>query len=265
MIFALPLYDDNPIRRSPVVTWALIGMCIGVYLWQLGQDERAVSYEYGMIPAVLFGHAQLPSGFTGIPPWATIFTSMFMHGGLLHLGGNMLFLWIFGNNIEDLLGAARYLLLYLVSGVAAAMAQALPDPASEIPMIGASGAIAGVLGSYLVLYPRANVHVFVWIVIFFRIVTVPAWVMLGLWFLLQLFSGVSAGVHSPGVAFWAHVGGFVTGIALIALLRPSGVKLLQPPRSAPFQTAPPGDLIGRRTFHGSVPEAGRHPFNPPWG
>jgi membrane associated rhomboid family serine protease len=204
VIFALPLYDDNPIQRAPVVTWGLIGICVGAYLWQLGQDEEAVIYQYGMIPAVLFGHAQLPSGLAAIPAWVTIFTSMFLHGGFLHLGGNMLFLWIFGNNIEDVLGASRYLLLYLVSGVAAAMAQALPDPSSEIPMVGASGAIAGVLGAYLMLYPRANVHVFVWIVIFFRIVAVPAWVMLGFWFLLQLVSGISAGVHSPGVAFWAH-------------------------------------------------------------
>jgi membrane associated rhomboid family serine protease len=265
VIFALPLYDDNPIRRPPVVTWALIGVCIGAYLWQLGQDEEAIAYQYGMIPALLFGHAQLPSGLTGIPPWATIFTSMFLHGGLLHLGGNMLFLWIFGNNIEDVLGAVRYLLLYLVSGIAAAMAQALPDPSSDIPMIGASGAIAGVLGAYLVLYPYANVHVFVWIVIFFRIVTVPAWAMLGFWFLLQLFSGLAAGVHEPGVAFWAHAGGFVTGIVLIVLLRPYGAQLLRPQQSTPFQTAPAGDLIGRRTFHGSVPEAGRRPWDPPWG
>ena len=266
MIFALPLYDDNPIRRPPVVTWTLIGMCVGAYLWELGQDQEAVDFQYGMIPAVLFGNALLPLHLAAIPPWATIFTSMFLHGGLLHLGGNMLFLWIFGNNIEDVLGGARYLLLYLVSGVAAALTQALPDTASEIPMIGASGAIAGVLGAYLMLYPRANVHVFVWIIIFFRIINLPAWLMLGLWFLMQLVSGLAAGAQSPGVAFWAHVGGFVTGMALIALLRPRDVQLLHPQRSAAFQTAPPAALSGRRTFHGSVPESG-DPFRPgpPWG
>jgi membrane associated rhomboid family serine protease len=266
MIFALPLYDDNPIRRPPVVTWVLIGLCIGAFLWQLGQnDPDAVAYQYGMIPAVLFGHAQLQPGLAAIPGWVTIFTSMFLHSGFLHLGGNMLFLWIFGNNIEDVLGGLRYLLLYLVSGVAAAMAQALPDPASDIPMIGASGAIAGVLGAYLMLYPWANVHVFVWIVIFFRIVTLPAWLMLGLWFLMQLLSGLAAGAHSPGVAFWAHVGGFVAGIVLLAVLRPNEARFLQPARSAPFQTASPRALIGRRTFHGSVPEAGSYRPGPPWG
>ena len=265
MIFALPLYDDNPIRRAPVMTWVLIGMCVGAYLWELGQDEHAISYGYGMIPAVLFGHAQLTPGLAVIPPWATIFTSMFLHGGLLHLGGNMLFLWIFGNNVEDLLGGFRFLVLYFASGVAAALAQALPDLSSDIPMIGASGAIAGVLGAYLMLYPRANVHVFVWIIIFFRIFNLPAWLILGFWFLMQVLAGLSAGTHSPGVAVWAHAGGFVTGIILIMLLRPYGVQLLHAQQSAPFQSAPPGALIGRRTFHGSVPEAGRHPFDPPWG
>lgn len=264
MIFALPLYDDNPIRRTPVVTWGLIGMCIGAYLWQLGQDEQAVAFEYGMIPAVLFGHAELSPGVAAIPAWATIFTSMFLHGGLLHLGGNMLFLWIFGNNVEDVLGHSRYLLLYLASGVAAALTQALPDPGSDIPMIGASGAIAGVLGAYLMLYPRANVHVFVWIIIFFWIVTLPAWILLGLWFLMQLFTGLGQGAHTPGVAVWAHAGGFVVGIALLALLRPAGVQLLHPPQSAPYQRASASALTGRRTFHGSVPDAGRHPFEPPW-
>src|SRR5207248_1452552 len=145
-------------RRPPVVTWTVIGMCIGAFLWQLGQDNPdAVAYQYGMIPAAVFGHVRLSPDIAAIPAWATIFTSMFLHGGFLHLGGNVLFLWIFGNNVEDVLGGARYLLLYLVGGVAAAMAQALPDPASDIPMIGASGAIAGVLGAYLILYPQANV------------------------------------------------------------------------------------------------------------
>src|SRR4029077_3262341 len=138
-----------------------------------------VTFEFGMVPAVLFGDRALPPGLAVIPPWATIFTSMFLHGGWLHLGGNMLFLWIFGNNVEDLLGRARYLLLYLACGVAAALMQAAVDPISEVPMVGASGAIAGVLGAYLLVYPWANVHCFVWIVIFFWIVTVPAWVLLG--------------------------------------------------------------------------------------
>jgi len=268
VIFALPLYDDNPIRRPPLVTYTLIGACVGAFLWQLGQDSHVVALQYGMIPAVLFGYRELSPQLAVIPPWDTLFTSMFLHGGWFHLGGNMLFLWIFGNNIEDLLGGPRYLLLYLASGVAAALVQALAAAHSSVPMLGASGAIAGVLGAYLVTYPRANVHCFVWIVIFFWIVTVPAWILLGLWFAVQLISGLEASSATPGVAFWAHVGGFSTGIILFLLLRPRGIGLLQPQRSPVWVTAPPRALVGRHTFHhGSVPDAGRRYTGPPgpWG
>ena len=268
MIFALPLYDDNPIRRPPVVTYFLIGACVGAFLWQLGQPAKLVVLEYGMIPARLFGHRHLPLALSAIPPWVTIFTSMFLHGGWLHLGGNMLFLWIFGNNVEDLVGRARYLLLYLGSGIAAALAQALAAADSTIPMIGASGAIAGVLGAYLMIYPRANVHCFIWIIVFFSIVTVPAWILLGLWFALQLLSGLATDAVSPGVALWAHVGGFAAGIVLLLTLRPPRLTLLQPQRTPIWATAPPRAILGRRIFHrGSVPDAGRRYRRPPgpWG
>jgi membrane associated rhomboid family serine protease len=261
VIFALPLYDDNPIRRTPIVTYFLIGMCIGAFFWQFGQNED-VARAYGMIPAVLFHY--LPAGIQPIPAWTTLFTSMFLHGGWLHLGGNMLFLWIFGNNVEDLLGRGRFLLLYLASGVAAALAQALADKMGQVPMVGASGAIAGVLGAYLVTYPRANVHVFLWIVIFFWIVTVPAWILLGFWFVMQLFSGLGTEQGEPGVAFWAHVGGFIAGILLYLLLRPRRVMLLQPQKTPVFVAASPTALVGRRTFYGgSVPESGRGFRRPP--
>jgi membrane associated rhomboid family serine protease len=262
VIFALPLYDDNPIQRTPVVTYALIGMCIGAFFWQLGQDEETVAYGLGMIPAVLFGY--VPRNLQMIPPWATLFTSMFLHGGWLHLGGNMLFLWIFGNNVEDLLGRGRFLLLYLGSGVAAALAQALTDPTATIPMVGASGAIAGVLGAYLITYPHANVHVFLWIIIVFTIVTVPAWILLGFWFAMQVFSGLEAGRGEPGVAFWAHIGGFVAGVVLYLMQRPRRVMLLQPQKTPTFASAPPSALTGRRTFYsGSVPNTGRGWRRPP--
>ncbi len=266
MFFFLPLYDDNPTARTPFVTYALIGLCCLVFLWQLGQNADAVAYRYGMIPAVLFGTAHLPAQLVAVPPWATIFTSMFLHSGWLHIGGNMLFLWIFGNNIEDVLGHVRYLLLYLLSGVAAAMGQALSDPGSTLPMLGASGAIAGVLGAYLLLYPYANVHVLVLIVIILRIVTVPAWIMLGLWFAAQLLRGVFSG-GGAGVAFWAHVGGFVTGIVLLVLMRPRGVLLGRPRRTARFAATPPRQFAGRHTFHGSVPDSGPPRFGRrgPWG
>ena len=258
MIFAVPLYDDNPTRSDPLINYLLIGLCIGAFLWQLGQNERAILYGYGMIPAELFGLWHPPRAYQVVPAWSTLLTSMFLHGGWFHLIGNMLFLWIFGNNIEDVLGRGRYLLFYLGCGVVAALSQAFSSYGSHVPMVGASGAIAGVLGAYLLLYPNANVHVFVWIVIFFRIVNVPAWILLGLWFALQLVSGLARGPGTPGVAFWAHVGGFVSGVILIMLLRPSGVALLQPPRSRVFATAPPSAYAIRRTLHrGSVPSAGR--------
>ena len=258
MIFAIPLYDDNPTVRAPVVTYFLIGLCTGSFFWQLGHNEREILYAYGMIPAELFGSWRPPRLYQLLPPWAKILTSMFLHGGWFHLIGNMLYLWIFGNNIEDVLGRGRYLFLYLSCGIVAALAQAVSSPASHIPMVGASGAIAGVLGAYLLLYPHANVHCFVWIVIFFRIVNVPAWTMLGLWFALQLVSGISVASGKPGVAFWAHVGGFVTGLVLVIALRPSGVPLLQAPRSQVFASARPGAFTGRRRLYGgSVPPAGR--------
>lgn len=266
VVFAVPIYDDNPIQRPPVVTYALIGMCVGAWFWELTHGVEASAYQYGMVPAALFGY--LPAGRQPIASWATMFTSMFLHGGWLHLGGNMLFLWIFGNNIEDLLGRARFLLLYLASGVAAALVQALSAKHSYIPMVGASGAVAGVLGAYLITYPRANVHCFVWIVIFFWIVTVPAWVLLGFWFAMQLFSGLAASANEPGVAFWAHVGGFTAGTVLYLVLRPRRVKVLQPQRTPIWVSIPPSALQGRRTFHrGSVPDSGPPYRNPrsPWG
>ena len=262
MFFFLPLYDDNPITRTPVVTYALIGLCAIVFLWQLGQDDRVVAYSFGMIPSVLFGTAALPAKLAVVPPWATIFTSMFLHSGWLHIGGNMLFLWIFGNNVEEVLGHVRYLLLYLLSGAAAALGQALTDPSSTVPMLGASGAVAGVLGAYLLMYPYANVHVLVLLLIFLRIITVPAWILLCLWFGAQLVSGLLSG-SGAGVAFWAHVGGFVTGTGLILLMRPRGIVLFQQPRSARFATAPPRTFVGRHTFHGSVPDAGSRRYRRP--
>jgi len=238
----LPVSDDTPRRRLAVVTYGLIGACVLVFLWQIGQGEQAqqaIAYAYGMVPAVLFGEASLPHRLQLVPPWATLVTSMFLHGGWLHLIGNMLYLWLFGRGVESAFGAVRYLVFYLLCGIAAALTQGLIDPASKLPMIGASGAIAGTLGAYLVLYPRGNVVVFVWIFIFVRLITVPAVLMLGLWFLMQLVSGLAAAPGEGGVAFWAHVGGFVLGILLVPVFRHRDVPMLQPPRSRPFTAAPP--------------------------
>jgi rhomboid family protein len=263
VILAVPLYDDNPAVRAPLATHLLIGLCIGAFLWQLQQNPHLVPLRYGMIPAALFGTAPVPRAWQALPPWATIFTSMFLHGGWLHLIGNLVFLWIFGNKTEAALGRGRYLVLYFASGVVAALAQAAANPYSQVPMIGASGAIAGVLGAYLLLYPRANVHTFVWIVIFFRIVTLPAWLLLGLWFGMQLIGGLAPGHDAGGVAVWAHVAGFIAGIFLLVVLRPQGLRLLQAPKSRVFAVVP------RRAagYRGSVPPAGRSPGRSrgPWG
>ena len=241
-MLVLPLYDDNPRITVPVVTYGLIATCTLVFLWQLSLGPRAqeaIAFAYGMVPASLFGSARLPHELQLVPPWATLVTSMFLHGGWLHLLGNMLYLWLFGRGVESAMGAPRYLVFYLLSGIAAALAQAAADPGAEVPLIGASGAIAGTLGAYLVLYPRGNVVVFVWIFIFVRLVTVPAVILLGLWFLMQLVSGLAAAPGEGGVAFWAHVGGFVLGILLAPVLRHPDVPMLQPPRSRPFAAAPP--------------------------
>jgi membrane associated rhomboid family serine protease len=258
---ALPLYDDNPTARVPFVTYVLIGICVAVFLWQLGQDDDVVAHVYGMTPALVLGSPHLPRGIPMLLPWLTIFTSMFLHSGWLHIGGNMLFLWIFGNNIEDVLGPARFLLLYLLSGTVAALCEAFSDPSSTLPMIGASGAIAGVLGAYLLLYPYAKVHVFVWIFVFIRVFAVPASIVLGVWFGLQLLSGLIADLDDPGVAIWAHVGGFVAGLALIAVLKPRGVELWQEAKS-PAVVSPTADFAGRRSFSGSVPDTDPRRFPP---
>ncbi|TAN59214.1 MAG: rhomboid family intramembrane serine protease [Rhodospirillales bacterium] len=236
-MLVLPIYDDNPATRPAFVTWGLIGACILAYLWQtgLGPDAgQAAVMGLGMIPAVLTGEGELAPELYLLPGWATLFTSMFLHGGIAHLAGNMLFLWIFGNNVEDAMGALRYLVFYLLCGVAAALAQTLADPTSEVPMIGASGAISGVLGAYLLLYPRANVRVFLWVIVIVRILNVPAVIVLGLWFAMQIYSGLSTAAGGGGVAFWAHAGGFVAGMALIPLFKYAHVPLFHQPRSQAF-------------------------------
>jgi len=215
----LPLRDDVPSRTVPFVTFGLIALNVLVFLYQvslgLGPDPRsahaaqAFVAEFGVIPCRLTGRCVLGEE---LPPAAlTILTSMFVHGGLFHVGGNMLYLWIFGNNVEDTLGHLRFAVFYGVSGVAAALTQTAVTPQSQIPMIGASGAVSGVLGAYVVLYPRANVLV----AAPFMLLRVPAFIVLGLWFVGQLVSSLTTAPGSGGVAFLAHVGGFVGGAILI--------------------------------------------------
>lgn len=219
----LPLHDDNPTRGRPIVTVALIVACSVVFFGQViagpGAGERIV-YAFGVIPAVLFGDAHLPPDLAVVPPAASIFTSMFLHGGLWHLLGNMLYLWIFGNNVEDSMGHGRFVAFYLLSGFAAALAQILADMDSAVPMVGASGAIGGVMGGYIVLYPRVRVHMLVPIGFLLTTIAVPAFLMLGYWLVVQLISGfLTLGAEGGGVAFWAHIGGFVAGVVLVLLFK----------------------------------------------
>lgn len=257
-----PIADDNPVRRAPVVTWVLIAACVLAFLWQLslGPLAEQVIYALGVIPASLFGYGELSSEIALVPPWATIFTSMFLHGGWLHLAGNMLYLWIFGNNVEDSMSRPRYILFYLLCGIAAALAQGITAPQSEVPMIGASGAIAGVLGSYLIMHPRANVRVAIVFVVFVRIVNLPAMLVLGAWFALQIVSGAAVPTSEEGgVAFWAHVGGFVAGMVLTPVFKRREVPLFEAPHSRAWEMRAP-----RRRSH--LPEVGsrRPERRSPW-
>jgi membrane associated rhomboid family serine protease len=238
----IPLKDDIPTRRFPVLTVAIIVICCAVYflfeqgLWDLGQTGNERVVEYGAIPYEVThpgeecaesGGAIVCEGQPGVvgtapdqaPWWVTIFTSMFMHGSLLHLGGNMLFLWIFGNNIEDSMSRPRFVAFYLLGGLAALGLQIVMDVDSAIPTVGASGAIAAVLGAYALLYPRARVITVIIIIIFFTVVQLPALVVLGFWFLLQLLPAFTepVGDSGGGIAYFAHIGGFVFGLLVIKL------------------------------------------------
>ena len=211
---------------------ALIVVCALTFFWQLslGRGQEAAVYALGVIPAVLFDEARLVSELEWVAPALTPITSMFLHGGILHLAGNMLYLWIFGNNIEDAMGHARFIVFYLLCGIAAVFAQALPDTSSTIPMIGASGAISGVLGAYLLLYPHARVLVLIPLGFFLHTMRLKAGVVLGIWFAMQVISSLASG-DGPGVAWNAHIGGFVAGIVLLPIFKRRGVRWLQAGRS----------------------------------
>lgn len=207
----IPIKDQIPTRRVPFINYFLIiaNILVFVFQWLAGENQQAIISQFALIPA------SFTSGVE-VGDISDIFSSMFMHAGLAHLGGNMLYLWIFGDNVEDSMGHGRFLLFYLVGGIVASLAHIFTNPMSQIPTVGASGAIAGVLGAYLVLYPRARVLTIIPLGFFLRMTTVPAAIVLGLWFVLQLFSGVLSmgGPDVGGVAFWAHIGGFVGGVIL---------------------------------------------------
>jgi membrane associated rhomboid family serine protease len=186
-------------------------------------------YQYGAIPSVVFGHAALPPEVVAVPAFATILTSMFLHGSWMHLIGNMLYLWVFGNNIEDIMGHARFIVFYAMCGVLAALSHALIDPMSTVPMVGASGAISGVLGAYLLLFPHARVLLLAPVV---GTTYVPAGIVLGFWIVMQLLNGgATLGSKGGGVAFFAHIGGFIAGMLLIGLFKRPEVRFFTPART----------------------------------
>jgi len=224
-----PLRDDNPTLITPYVTALIIAVNVAVWLVVehagAGPGYLQALCLHGLIPGELTG--AIPAGTDirsrgfqctiGGSGWLTVLTSMFMHGGWMHLIGNMWFFWIFGNNVEDAMGPVRFIVFYLLCGAAAAAAQVVSSPASPVPTIGASGAIAGVMGAYLVLFPRVRIQTLFFLFFFIRVLAVPAWLILAEWFVLQVLSG-SAGT-AGGVAVWAHVGGFVAGMGLVPLFR----------------------------------------------
>lgn len=224
----IPLRDSIPTRTVPLVNGALLAACVAVYALQLlaGSGGAGLVEAFGFVPARLFHAAELGPGSLRLGVLG-LFASMFLHGGLLHLAGNMLFLWVFGDNVEDALGHGRYLLFYVAAGVLSALLQGALATTSLVPMVGASGAIAGVLGAYFVLFPRARVVTLVPLFLLFPLVEVPAFLYLLVWFLFQFWQGSAelsaagnGGAAAGGVAWWAHVGGFAAGIALLALLKP---------------------------------------------
>lgn len=250
----IPLKDFNPTRRMAALTMGLILLNVLVFLFQLSkpadgslQSEQAFVCEYSLVPDHLL-HGQDPAAHAraGVDPnaacqdlnqehtrWLGLVTSLFLHGSWLHLLGNMLFLWVFGNNIEDALGVVRFIPFYLLCGAAAALAQAMSDPGSTVPLIGASGAISGVLGAYLILHPRSLVLT---LILPFFLIPIPAWLTLGLYFLLQFFYLGQEGTVGGGTAYWAHIGGFVTGLVLIKIFmigRPPPGEGRPPSRAEP--------------------------------
>jgi membrane associated rhomboid family serine protease len=225
----IPLKDDSPSGSKPFVTISLIAGCVIVFLWQRSLDaasSRQVVDALGAIPAVLLTEARLPLDLQWLPRYASPLTSMFLHGGWMHLLGNMLFLWIYGDNVEDAMGHGRFLAFYLLCGIAAVAAQALSDPHSPYPIIGASGAISGVLGAYLLLFPRARVLTLVLLPFFFTTLRMPAVLLLLLWFAVQLVSDLSGHGAGAGVAFRAHIGGFLTGMLLAHVFKRRPMRAL---------------------------------------
>ena len=281
-MFFLPLFDENSTSSRPIIVWMVIATCILVFFWQQSLDDisaRLALYQLGFVPTIVFQGDTLPTKLTLVPAWTTIITSMFLHGGWLHLCGNMLYLWIFGDNVEDAMGRIRFVLFYLLCGIAAALAQAAINPSSSIPMVGASGGIAGVLGAYLVLHPKAAVRCLMVILVFFRFINLPAWLVLGGWIGLQFAAAPQAFQGTGGgVAYLAHIGGFVAGAALIPFFKKRHISLFDRGHLPKTWSGQPISFSevkqeARKRFRrsaqqaarSSVPPSNQKPSKGPWG
>ena len=223
----IPLKDDNPTTTTPFVTYAIIAVCVFVFILEIGSNSYnsgKLFYSYGLVPAVLTGKAELPSHLAALPAELTLLTSMFMHGGFMHLIGNMLYMWIFADNIEDEIGPVKFFIFYILAGIAAALTQVFMNTSSTIPMIGASGAIGGVLGAYIVNHPKAKVLILIPLGFFSQIIKVPALFVLGFWFVLQFISSAFSSSTGGGVAYAAHIGGFVFGVIAILFFNKLSLK-----------------------------------------
>jgi membrane associated rhomboid family serine protease len=281
-MFFLPLFDENSTGRRPLIVWMLLATCIIVFFWQQSLDDvsaRLALYQLGFVPTIVFQGDTLPTKLILVPAWTTIVTSMFLHGGWLHLGSNMLYLWIFGDNVEDAMGRGRFILFYLLCGITAALAQAAINPSSSIPMVGASGGIAGVLGAYLILHPKAAVRCLMIILVFFRFINLPAWLVLGGWIGLQFAAAPQAFQGTGGgVAYMAHIGGFIAGVVLIPFFKKPQISLFdrgQPPKrwsGQPISFSEVKQEARKRFSHStqqtqrsSVPSLKQKPSKGPWG
>ena len=226
-MFFFPFADENPTTKKPIVSWCIIFICSLIFLNYVFEQEyikEQIFLSFGMIPAILFGHSELSSSLKVVPAFISIITSMFLHGGWMHLIGNMTYLYIFGDNVEETLGKTKFIIFYLLTGGFAALSQSILDTDSTIPMIGASGAIAGVLGAYLVLFPKAKIKVFFWFIIFFKVFKIRAFIVLGGWIFIQFLSFSGNDLNSGGVAYAAHIGGFISGVILINIMRNKKTK-----------------------------------------
>lgn len=266
----IPLHDESRPHLTPWVVRSAVLICVAVWFYQLtliGNAEAHFYYQFGLVPASFFGHAELPPDLAVIDPWLTLITTIFVHGGFLHLLGNMLFLWTFGDNIEDSMGHFRFVAFFLITGAFAAFCHGIWDTESTSPLVGASGAVSGILGGYILLYPRSRILVGIPLGPIFLPLRLRAWFLIAVWFGLQIFNVISSGVTDSGTAWLAHIGGFIVGMILLPFFKYRDRKLFSPETAmAVSKKAKPMALkIMRPDPHPSAPSSGSPWKRGPWG